>query len=397
VGCKRLDTYFFNFLEVVGSEKRGAQKKNRVSVFDYVYQYKDHLGNVRLSYQDINNNGSVTSSEIKEENNYYPFGLEHKGYGPASTSNHPYKFGGKEFNQELGLDWYDYGARNYDPAVGRWFNVDPLAELMDSESTYSYALNNPIYYRDTAGQSPKGMMDPYLVFNGKDGKLYIYDDNDTPDDKSDDVLVGTFDAHNNVSTRSQGKWEDGTYSMVDKNTRRTRTSMETVNLPLRFYILTLSKADQGFRSHRWSRGVKKVRTSVRQDSDYGRYGQGGIYRASSFTQSNSKYRSGMAVHSGRLYKPFASRITMGCIRTTNDAMSAIDAAIKEYGSLTSITVEDNLSPVQPKKANVQPMTIIPVDNPQPNMGPVNLLPLPAFIPPPQEPMPIIPPPDRIDN
>jgi len=45
---------------------------------NYVYQYKDHLGNVRLSYADTNNNGSVTSVEIREENNYYPFGLKHR-------------------------------------------------------------------------------------------------------------------------------------------------------------------------------------------------------------------------------------------------------------------------------------------------------------------------------
>ncbi|MEO0902230.1 MAG: hypothetical protein AAFY00_09475, partial [Bacteroidota bacterium] len=46
--------------------------------YDYIYQYKDHLGNVRLSF--IDNNGTT---EIVEENNYYPFGLKHKGYNEA--------------------------------------------------------------------------------------------------------------------------------------------------------------------------------------------------------------------------------------------------------------------------------------------------------------------------
>ncbi len=51
---------------------------------NYVYQYKDHLGNVRLSYTDNNNDGVITaSSEIIEESNYYPFGLKHKGYNTA--------------------------------------------------------------------------------------------------------------------------------------------------------------------------------------------------------------------------------------------------------------------------------------------------------------------------
>ena len=49
--------------------------------YDYVYQYKDHLGNIRLSYSDSDGDGAITAStEIIEENNYYPFGLKHKGY-----------------------------------------------------------------------------------------------------------------------------------------------------------------------------------------------------------------------------------------------------------------------------------------------------------------------------
>jgi len=41
----------------------------------YVYQYKDHLGNIRLSYSDnVLKNGTIAQNEIIEENNYYPFG-----------------------------------------------------------------------------------------------------------------------------------------------------------------------------------------------------------------------------------------------------------------------------------------------------------------------------------
>ncbi|WP_299524202.1 hypothetical protein [Winogradskyella sp.] len=49
--------------------------------FNYAYQYRDHLGNIRLTYADSDKNGEINAStEIIEEHNYYPFGIKHKGY-----------------------------------------------------------------------------------------------------------------------------------------------------------------------------------------------------------------------------------------------------------------------------------------------------------------------------
>jgi RHS repeat-associated protein len=129
------------------------------SSFKYVYQYKDHLGNIRLSYKDANNNGSIENNEIIEENNYYPFGLKHQGYNTSNAfSNfaYNYKYNGKELQDELGLNMYDYGARNYDPALGRWMNIDPLAETSRRFSPYAYALNNPVFFIDPDGMEAKG-------------------------------------------------------------------------------------------------------------------------------------------------------------------------------------------------------------------------------------------------
>ncbi|MBW3518755.1 colicin D domain-containing protein [Flavobacterium sp. NKUCC04_CG] len=125
----------------------------------YVYQYKDHLGNVRLSYSDTNGDGLITADEVLSENNYYPFGLQHQGDNPAVAQANPaaekYKYNAKELQDELGLNFYDYGARNYDAALGRWFNVDPLAE--QTMEPYSYVGNNPINFTDPTGMSKEGV------------------------------------------------------------------------------------------------------------------------------------------------------------------------------------------------------------------------------------------------
>ena len=136
-----------------------------IANWSYVYQYKDHLDNVRLSYTDKNqNNSNAVELEILKENNYYPFGLEQKGYNEVnsplgnSVANR-WKFGGKEFQEDLNLEWYDITARNYDPALGRWMNIDPLAEKMRRHSPYNYAFNNPVYFIDYDGMMPSGTND----------------------------------------------------------------------------------------------------------------------------------------------------------------------------------------------------------------------------------------------
>ncbi|WP_298900676.1 RHS repeat-associated core domain-containing protein [uncultured Psychroserpens sp.] len=125
--------------------------------FNYIYQYKDHLGNIRLTYADSDGSGSINPNlEIIEENNYYPFGLKHKGYNNVVTSTNPAqkkKFAGEEFEEELGKNTVAFQWRDYDPAIARFNKIDRFAEQYEDLTPYHFSANSPIYYREIAGDS----------------------------------------------------------------------------------------------------------------------------------------------------------------------------------------------------------------------------------------------------
>ncbi len=115
-------------------------------IYEYVHQ--DHLGNTRSGF------ASDAPTTSKFQTDYYPFGLSHVG-GTTSSPKNRYLYNGKELQE--GLGYYDYGARYYDPFVGRWTSVDPLAESYYSHSSYNYALNDPIGKFDPNGMATFGV------------------------------------------------------------------------------------------------------------------------------------------------------------------------------------------------------------------------------------------------
>ncbi len=92
---------------------------------------------------------------IVQENHFGAFGENLTGIEVTGNPSHLYQYNDKEKQGELGLAWYDYGARMYDPQIGRWHVVDPMAEKMVSWSPYNYAFNNPLLFIDPDGQTPK--------------------------------------------------------------------------------------------------------------------------------------------------------------------------------------------------------------------------------------------------
>ncbi len=126
----------------------------------YEYAFKDHLGNTRLMFCDKNGDGLITqaadqeASEVTQENHFYPFGLNMEGAwsNTPSITDNKYQYNGKELVSDFGLEWNDYGARFYDPAIGRWHSVDPMAEKTSNYSPYNFVDNNPIVKIDQNGK-----------------------------------------------------------------------------------------------------------------------------------------------------------------------------------------------------------------------------------------------------
>ena len=150
--------------------------------YQYVYNYTDHLGNIRLQYSKVQ--GVL---KVLEETHYYPFGLKHGSYNqsrlklvrkPSNDSkttkmvsvdrSYKYKYNGKELQDEFGLNVYDYGARFYYPDVPIFWQIDPLTEKYNFQSPYVYAANNPVYFIDKDGMSPDD-----LILKGKNAQKVV--------------------------------------------------------------------------------------------------------------------------------------------------------------------------------------------------------------------------------
>ena len=225
--------------------EEGVINKNG-STFQYEYYIKDHLGNTRIAFTPGTNN-TVT---LVQSTDYYPFGLKYSTQYDNSSGN-KYLYNGKELQDGLSLDWYDYGARFYDPQIGRWTTQDPLSEINRKWSPYRYAYDNPLRFID-----PDGMLEEVditgdkakeatnqlqkstslkLSRNESTGKLSAKGKAKTAADKklmeaiTDTKVVVKVNATSSNYT-DKGNWfVGGAYGGSTKNADGTVTTNQTVN------------------------------------------------------------------------------------------------------------------------------------------------------------------------
>ncbi len=120
----------------------------------YEYSMKDHLGNTRVVFAAH----SYGQPELLQQTSYYPFGMtmQQQNFYSRNATENKYLYNSKELHDDQltgnTLDWYDYGARFYDAALGRWHVVDPHAENYYPISPYAYVANNPIIRIDPDGR-----------------------------------------------------------------------------------------------------------------------------------------------------------------------------------------------------------------------------------------------------
>jgi RHS repeat-associated protein len=173
----------------------------------FEYNLKDHLGNTRVTFTGHSNG----KPEVNQITSYDPYGLvtSQTSYYTTGAFANKQLYNGKELQDDAlagtKINWYDYGARMYDPELGRWHTPDPLAEKYPSSSPYVYVSDNPLKYIDPDGRekiiavnpnSPKNI----AIINAakkytNDGAIHIWA-------HGGPNLISVFDGKSNVPISS---------------------------------------------------------------------------------------------------------------------------------------------------------------------------------------------------
>jgi len=193
-------------IEMIHTEEGLA--RNNGGTYSYEYNLKDHLGNTRVTFK----RGS-SGLEVLQRDDYYPFGLRKNTL--AGSNDNKYLYNGKELQPELGQ--YDYGARFYDPVIGRFNTIDPLAEVSRKYSPYVYTYNNPIRFIDPDGMWTTDANGNFFTDDPDDIAAYIQQARGQQQDEDKHPLQSASDGYGDLIKRQ--------YSATVKNSKQSAKSM----------------------------------------------------------------------------------------------------------------------------------------------------------------------------
>ncbi|HRG66831.1 MAG TPA: RHS repeat-associated core domain-containing protein, partial [Saprospiraceae bacterium] len=140
----------------------------------YIYLSNENLTPVEVYFDDFK--VTHTKSPVIQTDDYYPFGLTFNSYQRENgLANKFVKFQGQEHFDDLGLNWDSFKWRNHQPDIGRFFNVDPLAEKYYYNSPYAFSENKVIAHVELEGLESVFAADGNIIANGPYNQKTVFD------------------------------------------------------------------------------------------------------------------------------------------------------------------------------------------------------------------------------
>jgi RHS repeat-associated protein len=255
-GYKKIDPNAREKGSNVPHDELSAQLTIKEQGYVYVYLSNEETSPIDVFFDDFT--VELVKGPVVQQSDYDPFGL----IVTESTREHEannFLYNGKELQKDLDLNWYDYGARMYDAALGRWHVIDAKTEKYSSWSPYNYVMNNPVKSIDPDGNEIRVITDEpdnLVVQNARKGMDIDLTRSYNVVDKEKNIVVYLVVTHGPVVVRTIGSLvttdDSGTITGTYRSHRESENPARNLTIEKdkesgRYFIISDEKSD-GFES-----------------------------------------------------------------------------------------------------------------------------------------------------